>query len=299
MTTSVKLPRCVLDHAVVDVRDTIDTAASIYRRLGFHLTERGRHTLGSSNHLAILGTNYLELLGWEKGTTNRRPLLARFPIGLNALVFRSDDARGTFRALDEAGLRPEEPVDFSRPVEFAGGLHDARFRTVQLPAETLHGARTYFCQHFTPELVWPERSQAHPNSAFDIIRIAMIAEEPHRVGAVFSTMFGAAAVQFSPAACTLYASPARVDVRTRAALEDDLGGALPNPDNRDETLAVITFAVRNLRTAAAALASGHIATAIARAGDRIVVPAAQCLNVTLEFVDAGAGCVRPTLPMPM
>ena len=38
------------------------TALETYRRLGFTLTPRGYHTLGSMNHLAIFGTEYLELI---------------------------------------------------------------------------------------------------------------------------------------------------------------------------------------------------------------------------------------------
>lgn len=280
------LPSCVLDHAVLDVRDIIDNAASMYARLGFALTKRGHHTLGSSNHLAILGTNYLELVGWEPGTTNQRPLLTRFPIGLNGLVFQTSDARGTFQALDKTSLHPEEPVEFSRSVELADGLHDARFQTVQMPVETLSGARTYFCQHFTPELVWRDEWRGHPNSALDIVRIAMIADDPHQVGSVFSTMFGTAAVRQSRNACRLQASNARLDVLTKSALEVDFSGVLPESSNRDEMLAVLTIAVQSLRTAAEALKSGHISTVIAPATERIVVPATEGLNVTLEFVES-------------
>lgn len=50
-----------LDHVVIDARDRIDEAARFYQDLGFQLTPRGHHTLGSSNNLAIFGTNYLEL----------------------------------------------------------------------------------------------------------------------------------------------------------------------------------------------------------------------------------------------
>ena len=59
-------PSPVLDHVVVDVRDRIDEAAECFRSLGFQLTPRGRHTLGSVNHLAMFATDYLELLGFAE-----------------------------------------------------------------------------------------------------------------------------------------------------------------------------------------------------------------------------------------
>jgi catechol 2,3-dioxygenase-like lactoylglutathione lyase family enzyme len=50
-----------LDHVVINARDELDEACAIYSRLGFNLTERGYHKSGSMLHLAIFGTDYLEL----------------------------------------------------------------------------------------------------------------------------------------------------------------------------------------------------------------------------------------------
>lgn len=50
-----------LDHAVVLVRD-LDRAAETYERLGFTLTPRGHHSLGSRNHCIMFGRDYLELM---------------------------------------------------------------------------------------------------------------------------------------------------------------------------------------------------------------------------------------------
>ena len=68
-------PPPVLDHVVVDVRDRIDEAAECFRSIGFKLTPRGRHTLGSVNHLAMFATDYLELLGFPGDVVDyNRPL---------------------------------------------------------------------------------------------------------------------------------------------------------------------------------------------------------------------------------
>ena len=61
------LPVPTLDHVVVNVRDRIDDGLDTYRRLGFTMTPRGYHTLGSMNHLAIFGTEYLELIAAPPG----------------------------------------------------------------------------------------------------------------------------------------------------------------------------------------------------------------------------------------
>ena len=66
------LPVATLDHVVINARDDMDRAADIYTRLGFTLTERGYHSLGSMNHLAMFGTDYLELIAVPKGATSGR-----------------------------------------------------------------------------------------------------------------------------------------------------------------------------------------------------------------------------------
>src|SRR5437763_17173824 len=81
----------VLDHGVIDVRDRIDEAMRCFQSLGFQLTPRGRHTLGSVNHLAMFATDYLELLGFAAGGAIR-PEIMRFPVGLNGLVFKTGNA---------------------------------------------------------------------------------------------------------------------------------------------------------------------------------------------------------------
>src|SRR5271156_4537266 len=143
----------VLDHVVIDVRDRIDEAMNCFQTLGFQLTPRGRHTLGSVNHLAMFATDYLELLGFaEDGAT--RTEIARFPAGLNGLVFKTADAEEVHRHAQAAGL-PVLPVQaFSRPVALDGATRDARFRTSRLDPNKVVLGRVYFCEHLTPELVW-------------------------------------------------------------------------------------------------------------------------------------------------
>ncbi|MBS0528030.1 MAG: VOC family protein, partial [Proteobacteria bacterium] len=119
-------PAATLDHVVVNVRDDMDRAADIYRNLGFTLTERGYHSLGSINHLAMFGTDYLELIGLPKGTASGRMGLLEYPPGLNGLVFGSEDSTKTYQALTEAGVQAEPPMEFTRPVTFDGGTGDAR-----------------------------------------------------------------------------------------------------------------------------------------------------------------------------
>lgn len=256
----------VLDHVVVDVHDELDAAVETYRRLGFTVTERGRHTLGSANHLAMFGTDYLELLGWE-GTAPPRPDMSpgRFPRGLNGLVLQLQDADDTFRRMRAAGLPAVEPMSFSRPVKLPEGTEDARFRTIRFEAGFLPNIRFYFCQHLTPELVWRRELETHDNGAADIVRVVIVAEDASRLASLFATICGAEAVSTTSEGCSLRAANARVDVVRKADLTRMFGAAAPDLGGRDECMAALSLRVPGLTEA-------------------IVVPAADAMNATLEFL---------------
>src|SRR6478736_2579999 len=121
------LPVPTLDHVVINARDEMDHAADLYRRLGFSLTERGYHSLGSMNHLAMFGTDYLELIAVPKGATTGRLDLLTFPLGLNGLVFGSEDSAATYSEPTRAGGPFGGRVEFTRPVKVDGKERDARF----------------------------------------------------------------------------------------------------------------------------------------------------------------------------
>ena len=46
-----------LDHAVINVHMAMDKAESCFQELGFTVTPRGYHSLGSINHLMIFWMN--------------------------------------------------------------------------------------------------------------------------------------------------------------------------------------------------------------------------------------------------
>src|SRR5207245_10682116 len=76
-----------LDHVVIDTRNRIDEAVRTYLSLGFQLTDRGRHTLGSVNHLAIVETDYMEFLGFDDTAGEGSADLFAFQVGLHGRVY--------------------------------------------------------------------------------------------------------------------------------------------------------------------------------------------------------------------
>jgi Glyoxalase-like domain len=277
-------PSPILDHIVIDVRDRLDEAADRFAALGFLLTPRGHHTLGSSNHLAMFATDYLELLGFGAGGTTRAEI-RDFPIGLNGLVFKAEDAEAVYRHASARGL-PIQPVQsFSRPVTLAGETPDARFRTTRLDPKEIPMGRVYFCEHLTPELVWRGEWQVHPNGAVAIARIVVATPEPRRTATLFEALFGPAAVAPMPdGRVSLAADAVRVELATPAAVAEEFGGTAADPAGRSEYLAAVEFKVRSLPETARLLRP----TAGLRVDHRIVVPAAAACNATLVFTGQAA-----------
>ena len=276
------LPMPTLDHVVVNVRDRIDAGLETYRRLGFTMTPRGYHTLGSMNHLAILGSEYLELIAAAPGETRRDAAILAAPFGLNGLVFGTENSAAVYAALHEAGVPVEPPLEFSRPVELADGPRDATFRTVRLTPGTVPAGRIYFCHHFTRDLVWRDEWRHHANGAIGVARAVIAARDPSVLGGLFARMFGEDAIRRSGTGRSLAVGLSQFDVVTTDALVREYGDAAPAADGRDDYMAALTIRTRSLDRAAAALAAGQI-KGVRREPDRIVAPAAEALGVTLEF----------------
>lgn len=163
-----------LDHVVINVRADMDVAEVAFRDLAFTVTPRGYHTLGSINHLMIFETDYLELIGIPAGGETRRADLLTAPLGINGLVFKSEDVDVTFNHLRELGMDGEPPRSFSRPVEVNQKTVDAKFRTVSVRPDVFPEGRVYFCEHGTPELVWRKEWQNHKNKTTAVTEIVVV-----------------------------------------------------------------------------------------------------------------------------
>jgi hypothetical protein len=272
------LPVPTLDHVVINVRDQLDAALAIYRRLGFTMTPRGYHTLGSMNHLAIFGTEYLELIAARPGDTGRPEIMAS-PIGLNGLVFATDDSAAVFSALQDASVPILPPLQFSRPVALSTGSRDATFRTVRLPPETTEAGRLYFCHHFTRDLVWRDEWRHHANGAIGVIRAVIVARDPSRLGGLFAGMFGSDAIRQIDGGQSLALGLSHFDILTPEALHRQFGAAAVVDEIRNEYMAALTIRTRSLEQAYTVLGAAQAV----RQTDHIVVPASSAFGAILEF----------------
>jgi Glyoxalase-like domain len=275
------LPVPTLDHVVVNICNAMAEATNIYRRLGFTLTPEGRHTLGSINHLAIFGTDYLELVGVPPEGAPGTDVM-NWPAGLNAIVFGTDDSDALYEVLARAGAPVLPPLAFSRPVALPGGARDAAFRTVRVTDQAAACGRLYFCHHLTRDLVWRDEWRRHANGVVGVAEIVVAATDPARLGGLFRTLFGADAVVQTAGGLRLCAGLASIDVVDRAEVERRFGRAAPAPDGRHEAMVGLVLRTSEVGRAEAAMRHGGIETVLADRF-RVLVPASETCGVALEF----------------
>ena len=180
------------DHLVVNALRGLDSAADLFARLGFQLTPRGHHSLGSINYLMMDPVSYLEIVGVPSTGRQRQDVLES-PSGLSGLVFRSKDAEATYARLVATGFAPQEPLLLERPVEIDGVGQMARFRNVRMTSAEFPAGRVYFCQHLTPELVWRHEWLVHPNGFCGLAGIGIAAPDPAAEAARFAALTAAEA----------------------------------------------------------------------------------------------------------
>lgn len=274
----------LIDHVVIDVRDRMAEGAEAWRRLGFQLTPMGRHSLGSANHLAVLGRDYLELLGTDVPGGALRPDIAPYPVGLNGLVFRTGGAEALSAGQQARGVPIGPAQAFHRPVDLPDGTSgEAHFRTARLDRAAAFDGRLYWCEHLTPEHVWRPEWQSHPNGALGVARILLSVRDPERQAAMFRRMFGAAAVtEGTEGRAILLAGEAVVEAAPHAAVAAELGAAAPDPAGRGDHMALLGLRTRALADTAAALRINDVP--FAEAPGLLRIPAAEAMNTALDFM---------------
>jgi hypothetical protein len=183
-----------LDHLVINMHFEMNAAQNIFEQLGFTLTPRGRHSLGSINHLMVFENDYLELIGLPSDGGPLRKEVLESPVGIDGLVFQTSDAARTYQLLQANGLAVQPVQAFTRPVELDGVVSEARFETVRFEPGQFNAGRLYYCKHFTPELVWRKEWQAHRNGVNALSGLLIVCESPQQEATHYVAAAGGVAV---------------------------------------------------------------------------------------------------------
>ncbi|TEA80164.1 VOC family protein [Allopusillimonas ginsengisoli] len=275
-----------IDHIVINVAQHLDTALDCYRRLGFTLTPRGHHSLGTSNHLAIFGSDYLELMGVEPRNADKASL--PFPPGLIGLVFKTTAADALWQRLAarRVPLQGDGPQPLSRPITLEDGTEsEARFRTIDVQAASVPNGRLFFCHHLTPELVWRPEWQTHANAVQGIAEYVYVTPSPARTANLLEQAFGPGVLNAEDGGVFFDAGKARVRYLRREAIAQRYGIAADEVPAEDERAVALTLYTRSLDAVRDALRAGAV-PGWKETNNRVVVPPTSAMNVILAFQEA-------------
>ncbi len=261
-----------LDHIVINSRFDTDAAAAVLAGLGFTLTPRGYHTLGSINHLMVFADNYLEIIGLPPDVPVQRRELLDSAVGIDGLVYAVIDADATLATLTQAGFAAHPVQHFSRPLTLDGQQHEAQFSVVRLLPGQFAAGRVYFCHHRTPELVWRKEWQQHANGVSGIVGLTIVSEQPEQTRAHYARL-ETQDPQF------------QLEVLSQAALTERIGTFAAIGAERPERFAVVRL--RCADTAVVAALAAHLLLPLQRTAGRVLV-AIPAFSTVLDFIDAGA-----------
>lgn len=273
-----------LDHVVINVKEELDQSQKNYEALGFQITERGHHSLGSSNHLAIFGETYLELLGFEAGKGHTRPELLNGPFGLTGLVFKTTDAPELYQHLVGLGFHVEEPKSFHRPVTLEDGqIEEARFRTIHIPYELTPNGRTFYCDQLTPQYVWRDAWRKHPNQVKDIIEYVIAAKNPKEAIAVYANLFPDTTVlKKGEHEYWFQAGTAKIRFLTFAEAQHEFKDIEFDAEDTQRRVALV-FKTASVQAVLTALDKGHIEP-VSHDDQSVLVGAKDASGVALKFI---------------
>jgi hypothetical protein len=162
-----------IDH-LFSVTTDRERARAALAQMGFELTARGEHPgRGTSNHLMFFGRCYWELLSVDQPGPSNMMLLGRGHV-LVGCALRTEDVARDAAAARGLGAEADPPESLTRPVMLDGHWRTARFMTAALRTQAPIDAYLFFCQHLTPELVWPREPPKHPNGAFRLRALQVV-----------------------------------------------------------------------------------------------------------------------------
>ncbi len=275
-----------LDHTVINVRYQMDDAQDRFADLGFNLTERGYHSLGSINHLMMFGSDYLELIGLPVAAQadggGGRPDIATAPLGINGLVFKTTDVAETHAHLQAVGMAGDAPKSFSRPVDLPAGTQDARFSTEHVRGDVFAGGRVYFCQHHTPDVVWRPEWQSHGNGASAIPEFIVVAQDAAAEADKFAKLLRTDVVT-SDAARAIAFIGGQITVLTVAAYNTRYGGLASSMGDRAAIFGALVFRTGNLDAVREVMTGRDGGPAIIDDGARVVIRE-PAFDSVLEFI---------------
>ena len=255
-----------------------------FTALGFTLTPRGYHSLGSINHLMVFDSDYLELIGLPEGGENQRPELLASPVGIDGLVFKTSDVDQTFAHLQALDMAGDPPRAFSRSVQLSSGEATATFRTVTARSDVFPAGRVYFCEHGTPELIWRREWQTHANSAARITEIVIVSTDPEAEATRYASLIDAPRLDGPDGAYHIPLAEAKLSILSPEQYATRYGDLISPMNWRPSIFGAVVMAIPDVATLAEQIRHMPEPAPVAINGNRLSVRMSEFDSV-LEFVE--------------
>lgn len=240
-----------LDHIVHAVRD-LDAAADLYRRLGFTVGARNRHSWGTHNHIIQFPGVFIELLTLAEpdklGHDGFSILFGAYNgdfiqrgDGLSILIVESKDAQADEDAFRAGGILAAQTMRFDREGKRPdGSMVKVGFSLTFAEDKAAPNIRFASCQQHYPENFWNPAFQRHKNSAVGITGVVAVAEQPEHHLRFFESFAGASAVA-SDDGFAIRTPRGIIDMLTPGAFTQRFGVNAPNV-SEGPRLAALRFA---------------------------------------------------------
>lgn len=180
----------------VGVHD-LEAARETYTRLGFTVSDKGRHVgWGTANHTIVFADDYIELLGIVDPSqyVSRLDAFLEHGEGLFAIRLGTNDAEGLTAWLRAHGHDVNEPRRHGRIVETEDGAEELRFQLVPLPSELTPQLTLSAFHHVTLDLLRKPDLLSHPNGAKAISEVTVAVDDLTGVAEGYRQLFGDEAV---------------------------------------------------------------------------------------------------------
>ena len=282
------------DHIVHAVRD-LDAAADFYRRIGFTVGARNRHSWGTHNCIVQFPGFFIEILTLAEpdklGDDSISKLFGRFNgdflkahEGFSQLVLESHDAVADEKTFREQGIAASEAMRFEREGKRPDGSTVKLAFSLAFARDPLAPQTGFFvCQHHFPENFWNPAFQKHVNGTTGIAGAVFVAENPTDHHIFMSAFTGERELQSTSSGISIVTPRGEIQVMDPTAYRSHFGIEPPHGDTGMRLCALRLHAfdlhhVEPLLTSSGVHYLRHM--------DRVVIAPAQAMGAALIFEHA-------------
>jgi hypothetical protein len=222
----------------------------LYEKLGFTLTPRAHHPFGTSNHLAQLGSSFIELLSITKpeNITKSEPgvfsfggynrAFSRRGDGFSMLALKSNGWKSDREHFISCGLDIYDPFEFHRLAKQPDGSEiRVGFKLTFATHPEMPWAIFFTCDHqHEPKYFYKPQFQSHANTAIDIAEVMMVASDPGIYTSYFESLIGKGSVAEHDSSLSVHAGNSVINIFRHSDLYERFLGALNIGDGETQMI---------------------------------------------------------------